>query len=70
MSFILALELPLDVDSEIRTSEELFATDGEGYDVTVKLMPDDPSKKPMLDNLWDRYEPLYCNRGYQDDTHR
>ena len=65
-----ALKLSFDADSEARTSEEVFATDGEGYDVSVKLLPDDPGKIPMVDNLWERYEPHYCDRGYQDDTHK
>ncbi|KKK62223.1 hypothetical protein LCGC14_3006470 [marine sediment metagenome] len=65
-----ALKLPVDADSWARTSEELFATDGEGYDVTVKLLPDDPDKKPMVYNPWDEYRPHYCDRGYDDDTHK
>lgn len=54
-----ALDMPVDADSWERTSEELLATDGEGYDVAVKLLPDNPEKKPMLDNIWDRYPPYY-----------
>lgn len=65
-----ALKLPIDADSWERTSEEVFATDGEGYDIAVKLLPDDPSKKPMVYNLWDNFEPHYCDRGYQDDIHK
>lgn len=65
-----ALNLPIHVDHAVRSAEEVFATDGEGYDVEVKLLPDDPSKMPMVDNLWDRYPPHYCERGYVDDTHK
>jgi hypothetical protein len=54
-----ALNMPIDADSWEKTTEEVFATDGEGYDVAVKLLPDDPDKKPMLDNIWDRYPPRY-----------
>lgn len=55
-----ALLMSEDADSWERTAEEMFATDGEGYSVAIKLLPDDPEKKPMLDNLWDRYPPYYC----------
>ena len=65
-----ALKLPINADSEARTLEEVFATDGEGYDVVVKLLPDDPSKVPLIENLWDDYEPHYCDRGYSDDIHK
>jgi hypothetical protein len=49
-----------DITKEVRTEQEVFATDGEGYNVVITLLPDDPEKKPMLDNLWDRYPPYYC----------
>lgn len=45
--------------NEAKTTEEVFATDGEGYSVAIILLPDSPEKKPMLDNLWDRYPPQY-----------
>lgn len=61
-----ALKLPVDAESEATTPEEVFATDGEGYDVVVKLLPDNPGKIPMLYNIWDEYEPHYCN---YDDGH-
>ena len=64
-----AMELPIDADIAAR-SPEVFATDGEGYEVVVKLLPDNPTKVPMVDNLWDRYPPHYCDRGYEDDTHK
>jgi hypothetical protein len=53
--------MPLDPDNynEVMTKEEVFATDGEGYSVRVILLPDSPEKKPMVDNLWDRYPPPY-----------
>jgi len=54
-----ALNMPIDGDSWERTSEEVLATDGEGYDVAIKLLPDNPEKKPLLDNLWDRFPPYY-----------
>lgn len=48
-------------------SNELFASDGEGYQVEVTLMPDD-----WEDPKWDKPEnrPHYCDRGYDDDTHK
>lgn len=48
-------------------SDELFASDGEGYQVEVIMMPDD-----WKDPRWDdpRNRPHYCDRGYDDDTHR
>ena len=55
-----ALDMPIDGDSWERTSEEVFATDGEGYTPAIKLLPNNPEKKPMLDNLWGRYPPHYC----------
>jgi len=45
--------------NEAMTKEEVFATDGEGYSVRVILLPDSPEKKPLVDNLWDRYPPQY-----------
>lgn len=51
------------------SSEEIFATDGEGYDVIVKVLPDSDKKIPMVDNVWERFPPHYCDRGYADDTH-
>ena len=50
--------------------EEFFATDGEGYGIYIKLLPDSPEKIPMVENLWDRHPPHYCDRGYDDDTHK
>ncbi len=54
-----------DIGAEVRTDQEVFATDGEGYDVKVILMPDD-----WNDPKWKEHEPHYCDRGYDDDTHR
>ena len=49
------------------SSGELFASDGEGYQVEVTLMPDD-----WHDPKWDdpKYYPHYCDRGYADDVDR
>ncbi len=47
------------------TTGEVFATDGEGYQVIVHLFPDD-----WNDPAWVRSPPHYCDRGYEDDTHR
>lgn len=55
---LLILPTP-DNAEEVKTNQEMLATDGEGYDVVINLLPDDPEKKPMLDNLWDRYPPQY-----------
>lgn len=63
------IENALKCSDEVRTSEELFATDGEGYDVVVRVLPDDDRKQPMVYNLWEEYPPHYCDRGYKDDTH-
>jgi len=54
-----ALLMPQDADNWERTAEEVFATDGEGYNVAIKQLSDNPVKQPMLDNLWDRYPPEY-----------
>jgi hypothetical protein len=58
-----ALTMPITSDEMITGytvgKEEIFATDGEGYDIAVKLLPDNPEKQPMIDNLWDRYQPYY-----------
>lgn len=48
-----------------KTEEEVFATDGEGYDVVVKVLPDS-----WHDKAWKKYPPHYCDRGYNDDKHK
>ena len=58
-----ALTMPITPDDMITGytigKENLWATDGEGYDIAVKLLPDNPTKHPMIDNIWDRYQPYY-----------
>lgn len=53
-----ALTMPITPDEMITGytigKEEIFATDGEGYDIAVKLLPDNPEKQP-----WNRYTPYY-----------
>ena len=59
-----ALDSP---NGETVTWPEVFATDGEGYAIRVKVLPDDSRKQPMTYNVWDEYQPHYCDRGYSDD---
>ncbi len=51
-----------------------FAADGEGYDVEVLVMPADcyehKGGKHTREPTWAKYSPHYCDRGYQDDTHK
>jgi len=49
--------------NEAKTNE-VFATDGEGYQVIVIRFPDD-----WKDPKWNESPPHYCDRGYADDTH-
>jgi len=49
------------------TPDELFAGDGEGYQVQIILMPDDWSHDYWRDPS---NGPHYCDRGYSDDVDR
>ncbi len=57
-----ALTMPITPDEMITGytigKEEIFATDGEGYDIAVKLLPDDPMPAE-IDNIWIKYQPYY-----------
>ena len=49
----------------------VFATDGEGYQVRVKMLPEEtgiPFHKITVE--WAKYPPHYCDRGYDDDKHK
>ncbi len=53
--------------------EDFFATDGEGYGIEIVLMPDESHAgigSPQEHPLWKKYPPHYCDRGYDDDTHK
>lgn len=60
-----AIGVALNAGCKAHLANEVFATDGEGYDVEVIVMPDD-----WTDPKWNDYPPHYCDRGYADDTHR
>jgi len=54
------------VVGEATTTESIFATDGEGYEVLVKMLPDNPKKHPMVYNVWDEYKPHYDQSLFGD----
>ena len=58
------IEAALKCSGEAISAEEVFATDGEGYDVEVVVMPND-----WNDPKWKESPPHYCDRGYDDDRH-
>jgi len=45
---------------ETTTKEDIFATDGEGYQVVVTALPDSPERVWFVANPWDRHQPHYC----------
>lgn len=47
--------------------QEVYATDGEGYSVRVKVLPDDPRKQPTVYNIWDEYLPHYCDYADKEE---
>jgi hypothetical protein len=47
----------------------VFASDGEGYQVKIKVLPEEDYKDGKRTPEWAAYPPHYCNRGYDDDTH-
>jgi hypothetical protein len=57
-----ALTMPITKDEMITGytlgKECLFATDGEGYDIAIKLLPDNPMPA-TIDNIWIKYRPYY-----------
>lgn len=57
-----ALTMPIIPDDMITGytigKQEIFATDGEGYDIAIKLLPDDPMIA-TIDNIWIKYQPYY-----------
>ena len=56
----------------------VFASDGEGYEVKIIVMPDEVydvidapgGKRLKINPEWEKYPPHYCDRGYADDTHK
>lgn len=53
-----AIGVALNVGGETHLADEVFATDGEGYDVIIKLFPND-----WNDPMWKESPPHYCDRG-------
>ncbi len=60
-----AIDILLTADVLEIITREVFATDGEGYQVTVKQLPTD-----WHSAMWEKYQPHYCDRGYNDDRHQ
>lgn len=52
----------------------VFASDGEGYEVKVHVLPDAVLAQVPggyhMDPEWAKYPPYYCDRGYDDDAHK
>ena len=69
LELVQAINKALANSIDTATSEDdcIFASDGEGYVVEVKLLPDD-----WHDPAWAApiHQPHYCDRGYLDDTHK
>ncbi len=62
-------------DATTNSEDCVFATDGEGYEVKIIIMPDDSLQQLgdgtlHIDPEWAKYPPHYCDRGYQDDIHK
>ena len=66
----LALTRAVLENKDTSTTEDVFATDGEGYEVKIIVLPDEylirDGQGVRIDPAWKEYPPHYCDRGYDD----
>ncbi len=65
-----AIAMPINGNTELSgyiESANVFATDGEGYEVMVKLLSNNPVKVPMVDNIWERFKVHYDHSQFNKE---